>query len=318
MEIILSHISALEFWRSGQEHILLQPNSFCDMENIMEAEDKLRANDIRRLREPEFRFLSNPISLLVPKAEDRRVFSDITCHVCPENLPHHSLVKICDNVYACRPEFTFVQVARKTIFPQLVFAGLEFCGAFRMPVSKNPALFQRAPLTTSNALASYVMSCRNMYGTVEAKRALLYVADGSESPMEAKLLIILCFPMRLGGYGLPMPVLNMEIKTTDEIRKATGKTSFRCDMLWPEAGVAVEYDGSDHELRIASDAIRRTALSELGIDASVTVTKEQLKNEVQLDFIVKRLRWLLRVRKKATLRDWSSERRNLRAILGLP
>lgn len=202
------------------------------------------------------------------------------------------------------------------MFPDLVLAGLELCGAFRVPAGKE-ALFQRMPLTNVDTLTSYIERCGGMFGTVEAKRAILYIADGSESPMEAKLTIVFCFPIRLGGYGLPMPVLNRKIPTTDEIRKATGRSSFRCDLLWPEAGVAVEYDGNQHKERVGSDTIRRTALSELGIKEHIVVTMEQMRNQEQLDLIVKRLRRLLGIRKKATACDWSDARNDLRIQLNL-
>lgn len=317
MEIVISHQSALEFWRSGQERVLLQPGCFCDWDAAIFGERGLRAAVVEEACGRELGFLSSPLHLLVRDAGERSRTRRVVCHVLPQNLPRKSFVEIGRGVYVCRPELVFVQIAKTETLPNAVLIGLEMCGAFRMPEGERDVSFQKVPLTTRAALSAYIEACVGIRGAGKANQAILYIADGSESPMEAKLTIILCFPVRLGGYGLPMPVLNRAIPTTPAIRKATGRSSFRCDLLWPDAGVAVEYDGKEHDRRVASDAIRRTALAEMGIDASTVVTMEHMRSEAQLDLVVKRLSRLLGIRKKPTMRDWSAERHALRAALGL-
>lgn len=315
MMIILSHISALEFWRSGKEFVLRRPDRFPEVDAIGEGAQNLTSSRIKKLRNQGFEFLSEPTHLLVPSDRMRSVRNNVVCHVCSRRIPKGSFIQICDGVYVCRPELAFVQATRILAFPAAVLTGFEICGAFRMSVNNQPALFQRSPLTTAAAIADYLEQCGGMHGIVEAKHAVRYVRDGSESPMEAKLVILLCFPISLGGYGIPLPVLNQTIPTTDAVRKATGRASFRCDLLWPQAGLAVEYDGADHGERIADDSIRRTALAELGVHTVVTVTKRQMQNEAELDLVVQRLKHCLGINRRMPTCDWSAQRAVLRRTL---
>lgn len=315
MMIVLSHTSALEFWRTGKERLLYHPDLFPATDIISEGAYNLSVARLDRMRSRGFEFLTEPIHLLVPDAKLRTVRKNAVCHVCPKNVPRGSFIRIDGDVYACRPEFVFVQTTRLVSFPVAVFLGLEICGAFRMPVGNQPALFQRQPLSSVSALTEYLKRCGGMPGAAQAKRALRFVLDGSESPMEAKLVILLCFPINLGGYGIPLPVLNQPIPTTPAIRKATGRSSYRCDLLWPGAGLAVEYDGADHEGTIPDDSIRRTALAELGIHTTITVTKRQMYNENELDLVVRRIKHCLGLDRRPPTCDWSVQRANLRRIL---
>ncbi len=60
----------------------------------------------------------------------------------------------------------------------------------------------------------------------------------------------------------------------------TDRSGFRCDLLWPDQGVAVEYDSTlchTGAARIARDAARRNALESLGLTV-VTATWRQVAN----------------------------------------
>ncbi|WP_139652098.1 hypothetical protein [Raoultibacter phocaeensis] len=317
MMIVLSHTSALEFWRFGNEHLLYHPERFPAADMIGEGVQNLSVSRIKRIRSQGFEFLSEPVHLLVPNAKLRTVRKNAVCHVCPKRVPRGSFIRISDDVYACRPEFAFVQTAHLVKYPLAVFTGLELCGAFRMPVGEQPVLFQGPPLTSAAALTEYLQRCGSMPGIVQAKRALRFIRDGSESPMEANLVILLCFPITLGGYGIPLPVLNQSIPTTEAIRKATGRSSYRCDLLWPEAGLAVEYDGAEHEGKVPSDSIRRTALAELGIHTMITVTKQQMLNQSELDLVVNQIKRCLGIDRRSTPCDWTEQRASLRANLNI-
>ena len=70
----------------------------------------------------------------------------------------------------------------------------------------------------------------------------------------------------------------------------TDRSGFRCDLLWPDQGVAVEYDSTlchTGAARIARDAARRNALESLGLTV-VTATWRQVANvrEDALDDVI--------------------------------
>lgn len=74
MMIILSHISALEFWRSGKEFVLRRPDRFPEVDAIGEGAQNLTSSRIKKLRNQGFEFLSEPTHLLVPSDRVLSIF----------------------------------------------------------------------------------------------------------------------------------------------------------------------------------------------------------------------------------------------------
>ena len=142
------------------------------------------------------------------------------------------------------------------------------------------AIYELAQLTSKKKLKAYVSRVEGWPGYIQASKALRYIEDGSASPMEAKLTILLTLPYRFGGYGLPMPELNGSIYPRKGMKPFYGRGFYRGDLLWRDAGVVAEYNSDlEHASpdRIAKDAIRRSDLELCGI-YEVTVTKRQINN----------------------------------------
>ena len=108
--------------------------------------------------------------------------------------------------------------------------------------------------TTVDALVSYCWS-RHLDGVVRARRAVAFVREGVESPMESVLRLMLVFAR------LPEPLVNAEVRDGD------GRFVARVDLLLERWRVVVEYDGRHHEVdrgQWARDRRRREALESLG------------------------------------------------------
>ena len=103
--------------------------------------------------------------------------------------------------------------------------------------------------------------------------------------METALSALLSMPKAKGGYGLPLPQLNAAVDVPKgDWRVAYGR-QFRCDLLWPEANLCVEYDSDMYHTgsqKIAHDARRRNALVSLGFTV-ITATKKQVMSIPGLD-----------------------------------
>lgn len=81
----------------------------------------------------------------------------------------------------------------------------------------------------------------------------------------ARLLLYL--PNNLGGYGLKKPKLNYRVDAPASLRELADRSYCLCDLCWPEANLAVEYDSRLHHSepgRQSSDARRRSTLIALG------------------------------------------------------
>lgn len=131
--------------------------------------------------------------------------------------------------------------------------------------------------------------------------------------METIVVLLLCLPRRLGGYGLPLPQMNGRVDVGKRSRKAATKSYYKCDLYWDKANLAVEYEsdlchtGSND---IANDSARRSALAYMGIEV-VTLTRRQVLNINELDQVVFLLSKRLLQRQPIASSTWVAKRNEL-------
>lgn len=311
MTLCLCNISTVEYLRSAR----VLPRAV--MRSLSVERFAPCASDVELLARGGFACLSMPVHLLVPRASDRRRLKRATCHACSEALVPGSILRIARDVCSASPELCFLHLASSLTLPRLVRLGFELCGSYRLSAS-NPAGFVKGdPLTSVAELGRFLEAAGSARGAVLAKRALGYVLDGSASPMETILVMLLCLPPRWGGYGLPAPRMNARVDVTKRARMASARGYYVCDLLWPAQNVAVEYDSDAYHTgaeRIASDASRRNALSYLGI-AVVTVTRAQVLDCGGMDKTARAIAKLLGKRLRFDDRTWKPARLALRREL---
>lgn len=277
MEPTLSHISALEYWRS----VRIGSRSFRPVENahlfLTESPRKGELDD------PGPWWLTRPLHVIVAQDSLRRTSSEVVCHVESSALPFRSVLDTQNGFWVCSPEFCFVQMASILSLVKLVELGFELCGTYD---ASDEDLRECAPLTTVERLRAFLETLGPVRGKKKAARALLYVANGSASPRETILTMLLCPPYRLGGYGLEMPQLNHRLDLRRRERRIAGRGYLVCDLYWPCAKLDVEYDGGDHaeSERMEKDSMRRDALVSLGVTV-LTVTKWQLDDGGEMNAI---------------------------------
>lgn len=268
MEPVLSHTSALEYWKS----VRIGSRSFRfvqDARPLLDAPPKKGT-----LAEPGPWWLKRPLHVLVSNDAARRSSREAVSHVQGGALPPGSVLDSCNGFCVCSPELTFVQMATVFSLARLIELGFELCGTYD---AADGDVRECMPLASVDKLASYVASLGRVHGKRKAARALRYVADGSASPRETTLTMLLCLPYALGGYGIEMPLLNRRIDLTRRARRIAGRNYLVCDLFWPDAMLDVEYDGGQHAdpEHMSKDSMRRDALLSMGITV-VTVTKWQL------------------------------------------
>lgn len=277
MDPILSHTSALEYWRS----VRIGSRSFRAVEDprsLLVCPPKKED-----LAEPGPWWLTRPLHVLVGEATSRRVSSEVVSHVQSGPLPARAILDTQNGFCVCSPELCFVQTARSLGLAKTIELGYELCGTYDISVDD---LRECAPLTSVERLTAFVEAVGAVHGKRTAVRALRYVVDGSASPRETILTMLLCLPYSLGGYGIPMPLLNYKVDLGKREQRIAGRGSLRCDLYWPDAKLAVEYEGQIHAEpdRISKDSMRRDALISRGITV-VTVTKWQLNDGGELNGI---------------------------------
>ena len=332
MAIVLSHTTAAECWRSGRFDVSLggpsiarwhRPAGSTQVETVATrfAMDRLdiayaemfafggsrtsdafacraSARDVQALRSDVLAFASDPVHVLVPGRSAAHAMRGAACHVRSAALPNGSLVRALGNLLICSPELCFLQMASTMPFHRLVKLGYELCALYTLQPDGAAGYGRPLPPTTVRAMERYLERCTGMHGAATARKALRHVAVASGSPMETALAIALCLPLRLGGYGLPLPRMNYRIEARRSDQSTSDKRYYLCDLFWPEANVAIEYD-SDLEhtgpARIAEDAQRRNDLTSLGI-TTITATRGQVMDTEKLSRIAHQVGAMLNVR----------------------
>lgn len=256
-----------------------------------------KPQDARRLHAGNPWGLAMPLHILVGSGNARKTAGSLRCHVSSGRFPHGSFIQAEPGLAVSSPELCFVQMASELSLVELMMLGYELCGNYRLNKTSEPegGFHKGRALTSVAALDSFVEKARGLKGRTNARKALRFITDGSASPMESALTLLLCLPYRLGGYGLPMPQLNYPIEVGTATRSMPGKQIYHADLFWLDEQVDVEYDSDAHHLtpeQHAHDGMRRNALQASGI-VVLSATRKQIMNLTRTRKMVEDLSKLL-------------------------
>lgn len=243
-----------------------------------------------------------------PRASEKVVF-----HTWSAKTPPRLLAEPLGGLCCLGPELTLMHLATDLHPIALLMLACEFCGRYRINGGQ-PGFFEAEPLTSTRRLASVVEANVGIAGAKPLRALLPYVSENARSPMEAAVALLVGLPQRYGGLGLPRPVLNQRINPGRRGRRATSSSSYACDLFWPQARLALEYDSDlchTGTERINSDAARRTALLALGVTV-ITATRDQIYQPRQFRQLETTLRRQLGVRRQVRCSDFNRRQRELR------
>ena len=285
MEIVISHQSALHFWRIFRGNVRRFERCACSEAMIKPV--RLDAELCGELGSIGFEVSKKkPLDLLFYKGGTKSESQQIRSHTTSRALPAGSLVRLSDNVLIASPELVFAQVAGEHPFGQFIMAGCELCGRYRVlgdDGTRLPLPEERLQLTCAENITDMLRQL-GLGPRTKAARAARYLFDNARSPMEAKVALLLSMPPRLGGFGLPRPVLNPDYHLGPEALVLYPCETCHPDLYWPEARFDVEYDGSDtHTAEAhARDVARAVAFAREGLEV-LTVTKAQVYSRRAFD-----------------------------------
>lgn len=231
--------------------------------------------------------LPQPLDVLVPF--DARIETDTAClHASTQKLPPLSTLPLAPHLYTVAPEICLFQLARGARAIDIAQCASRLMSTYRTCSEAPSGIAERAQLTSPQKIVQYAhaiqaQSARSATHSYAFNRAMVWVSPGAASPREAALQLMFTVHARSGGFGLPKPELNYTVRIPTPLVKWAGKRSYRCDLYWPQAAVAVEYDSDLHtgSQQIAKDAKRREVLARLGI-TTITVTRIQMNNVEEL------------------------------------
>lgn len=319
VDVFITDESALEYWR------LFRLSK--DKRTHRPSQKKLpcESPDSYALRHGETWGISLPLDIMLSARNARRPSKAIRPHVCFGPLPDGVFVNADNGLYVSSPEFCFFRMASEYPLAKLIALGIELCGSYTLPPKASNSEEQSDPkktpynlpqLTSKKKLKAFVDHMGGWPGYKQALKALHYISDGSASPMETILAILLTLPYKYGGYGLPMPELNGRIFPKKGMGQFAGRGFYRGDLLWRKDDLVAEYNSYQEHADpnyIIKDAVRRGDLALRGI-TEVTVTKEQIKSTALFDKIAKQIAARLGRRLRYDDAEFNKARRDLRNV----
>lgn len=285
MDIVISHISALEYWRlvgQGGVRVPQKPSR---------AALPRTSSRVTVANGSESRILSRPVHCLCATKQKNPIESAVVLHHQRATLPSGAVRVISPCVGIVSPEVALMQVAMSVSFAELVGLMCEFCGSFSIADDAPHGMFPRAPLTSVRRIRWFADNVRGAAGAELFRTAASHVLDRSRSPAETAAALLLSLPRARGGYGLRGARLNQVVQLAPRAKRTAGIGRLEPDIIWPEKRVCVEYDSYDfhrEEGRIANDARRKNALvhSDLRV---ITLTKLQLGSRMEMDKVAKQV-----------------------------
>lgn len=244
--------------------------------------------------------VSAPVHAMVPNKASRIMAADLTCHLSSAAPIRGSFVRgYGDGLLVASPELTVLQLALRLPMPKLSELVCELCSTYYYDLVDVPQLArgddglrthlarrERAisnrpvPVSCLRAMTWFAGKAPGSTAGRAMARAVRYAVDGSASPMETALVLMVSLPKSVGGYGLPKPQMNRVLSVDRE----TGRVR-AVDLFWPQANVAMEYDSDAFHAereKLRRDALRRNQLESHAVTV-LTATAEHLSSLAALD-----------------------------------
>ncbi len=274
--LVLSHDTALLYWReiaSTEE----APNTPMRLPKKPYARSH---HDVVELQPLWLEWRDQLIDVLVSVDGHHAGSPQHVCHTWNTPIPPTAYHCIAADVYVSSPEFTFLQMASKLSLTELIALGYELCGTYSLRPHPEEAPLRTEPLTTCKNLRRFIGKSSKARGQRKAERALRYIADGSHSPYETLTALFLCTPLAIGGYGLPLPQMNVVIPLTESAQTMAMRSDAVGDLVWFDGKLDIEYMGrSSHSdpAKMENDNARRNAIEASGFRL-ITVSSSMLKS----------------------------------------
>lgn len=266
-----------------------------------------------------------PINILVSENRLHGRGSLVKAHLISASLPPGSSVDIGPGVSCVSPELLSVLMAPGLTDLELTLLLSELLGTYAICPSAGRGMFVREqPLVVPGQLQGYLESLGSVSGTAKVRRALSVACVRSASPMETKLSLRLGLKPARGGYGLEVLSMNEPLEV-ERVGSLLSKGTRRPDILLRRpggaggagySGVAVEYNGGDHEKdeRVHRDIRRSNELKALGLK-EYEISSAEYNDLDYMDWVAGRIREDLGMPKQELTRREAARRRERREKL---
>ena len=197
----------------------------------------------------------------------------------PRTLPSGALVRVNPNLYFVCPELIVSQMAPSLSAIQLAKLIMELCGRYSLSPAedrRNKTKYQLEPVTSLERIKRYSNLTKVRGGAKTLREALNYALEGSASPSETILALMMSLPQELGGYGFVKPALNASLTVPDEHIGRVGGLKYSLDAFWQDAYTDLEYESVEFHLDpLAAASLVATKDGKLDSDSSAEMWRRE-------------------------------------------
>ena len=298
MALIIMYPSALEYWleEKGIPYSISSKtvlNRDYSMESLLENCSRKEVSSLL-----EYLNFSMPVHVGIPAGIRRYNTDKVIAHRLPAQLAPESFIQVADSIYLSSPEMCFLQAAVGIPLEDLVNLACDLCAIYVKDPYESLGQRRREVVTTTESIADFLDKAGGCHGVKNAKRAIQYALNRSNSPVESKLATIAMLPISSGGYGLIRPELNYDVPLSKDGTEYLKQKTCCCDMVWPEQRIVLEYDSNlSHMdvLQIYKDKRRSTALS-FSDYKTISVTADQVQSFRTIEGLFLKIRNALNMR----------------------
>ena len=320
-------VSAVRFWLDYSQRINYRSYSYKTCERVSLPNDYITKTTPGYIKTVAGSLgLGMPLNVMVSTPSNRHSTKAVRFSLKPKALPDKSFVRLqphqlpaelCKtntDIYIASPEYCFLSFANRLSLPALVQLGCNLCAGYAYDANANLSQVFRPQITSSTSIANYVFAARGSAGHQRSVRAVRFVCDNSNSPMETKLAVMSVLPYSEGGYGLGRPQLNKDIILSKTAAESLGRDSCCCDLVWNDEHVAMEYDSNLTHLdkdQHGYDIDKANALSNSGYHL-ISITSKGVCNFAAAENTFEMVRQLLgRRSRNAILKKNLKKRQNV-------
>ncbi len=165
------------------------------------------------------------------------------------------------------PEATLATLAPGLSFHELVYLGSCFCSSFRFNPATEAGIAPREPLTSPAKLERFVKTFPAFRGQKVLRPALPFIFEGSESPPEVFMAMIMRLPACRGGFALDEIMANLSYLPSPRALEIAKRGHLRPDLMMLSGTklLALEYDSDS--IHLSSDQAARDEAKRLALEA---------------------------------------------------
>lgn len=201
-------------------------------------------------------------------------------------------------------EQVFLQIAQDVDIQRAILLGNLICSKFS----------GSTPLSSRDALITYIEKCVKHRGRRHALRALQYIKDAYDSPLVMHVDMLLNLPYKLGGYKLGNPKFQHEILIPVEILGESSIVLYHAEIFYPDHDVILDLSSLGEKTNTVNSRELLPKLEELGY--SVIKLEEAVLYDIhQLHNLMKYISQVLKKRLRIHTDSFEENRYALHSLL---